>query len=246
MPFRYYINRKSVRTTGAPLTHTPNTLPMRQILTLLFALLMPAALHAQNVHFKVGGGLATHYGSDSRCVGAFKIGVGYELELSQRWSFTPGLEFYGKGRKTPDETAQVYDLDGQPLYNDDGSPRTGVISRSATQNYLELPLLFSYFLRVGEARYAVFSAGPYLAYGLNGKQKIKGDTERPRGERYYYEEKTFDDPSTHRFDCGAQVYAGYQTASGFSVGIEADFGVLKFNTAGQRNLSALISLGYKL
>lgn len=219
---------------------------MKHFFLTLLLILLPAGLTAQNLHFKVGGGLATHYGSDSHSVGAFKIGIGYEWEMGQHWSFTPGLELYGKGWKQPNETAQVYDTEGTPLYNDDGSPKTGVISRSATQNYIDLPLLFTYFLRTGEARYIVLSAGPYVGYGIGGKQKIKGDTERPKGERYYYERKTFDQSGTHRLDAGIQVFAGYQLPTGFCVGLEADFGLLKFNTQGKRNLSALISLGYKL
>lgn len=39
---------------------------------------------------------------------------------------------------------------------------------------------------------------------------------------------------------------GYQFPMGMTLGIEADFGLAKFNTAGRRNISGLISIGYKL
>ena len=122
----------------------------------------------------------------------------------------------------------------------------GIMNRSATQNYLQLPLLFSYYLRTGESRYVVFSAGPYVAYGITGKQKTKGDTARPGAERFYYEKKPFTDPGTPRFDAGIQAMVGYQFPMGMPLGIEADFGLAKFNTAGRRNISGLISIGYKL
>lgn len=202
---------------------------------------------AQNLHFKIGGGLSSHYGRSSQVVGAFKIGLGYEIELSQHWAFTPSLEVYGKGWKDPNEEVFVFDDETHDqLFNEDGTPMKGIMSRSATQNYIEVPLLFSYFIRTGEARYVVLTAGPYVAYGVSGKQKTKGDTQQSGGERYFYERKTFNEPGTHRFDYGVQTFVGYQFPTSFTIGLEADWGVGKFSSTGKRNVSALISLGYKL
>lgn len=87
----------------------------------------------------------------------------------------------------------MFDPDHNQLYNPDtGQPLTGIINRSATQNYLEVPLLISYYLRTAPSSYIIVSAGPYLAYGLSGKQKTKGDTQQSGSQRYYYEQK----PST--------------------------------------------------
>ena len=200
----------------------------------------------RNRIIKFGGGLASHYGT-SEAVGAFKVGVGYEIEFDQHWTFTPGLAIYGKGWKDPNQSVYVFDEKGNQLFDEEtGEPIMGIMNRSATQNYLQLPLLFSYYLRTGESRYVVFSAGPYVAYGITGKQKTKGDTERPGAERFYYEKKTFNEPGTHRFDAGIQAMVGYQFPMGMTLGIEADFGLAKFNTAGRRNISGLISIGYKL
>lgn len=219
---------------------------MRRLhLFLLFLTLCAPIARAQSFHFKFGGGLSSHYGS-AQAVGAFKLGVGYEWELDQHWAITPMLEFYGKGWKNPNETVFKLDEYGEQLKDDDGNPLTGIMSRSATQDYMEIPILVTYYWRTGEARYVVLSAGPYVAYGVGGKQKTKGDTEKPGAERYYYEKKTFSEPNTHRFDCGVQAMVGYQFASGITVGIEADFGLAKFNVAGDRNVSGLITIGYKL
>lgn len=218
-----------------------------RIITLVLGLLMAAGcVTAQNVQFKFGGGLSSHFGS-AEAVGAFKVGVGYEIEFDQHWTFTPGLAIYGKGWKDPNQAVYVFDEKGNQLFDEEtGAPLMGVMNRSATQNYLQLPLLFSYYLRTGESRYVVFSAGPYVAYGITGKQKTKGDTERPGSERFYYEKKTFKEPGTHRFDAGIQAMVGYQFPMGMTLGIEADFGLAKFNTAGRRNVSGLVSIGYKL
>lgn len=213
-------------------------------LFLLAAILCCGVASAQNVQFKIGGGLASHY-RDAEVVGAFKVGVGYEIEIDQRWSFIPTLEFYGKGWKDPDENVFVFDDKGEQLFDKEtGEPLVGIRSRSASQNYIQFPMLFSYYLRTGEARYVVFSAGPYFACGISGKQKTKGDTESEGSKKLYYESKTFKEPGTHRFDMGIQTRVAYQFASGMSIGLEADFGLAKFNSAGDRNISGLISLGY--
>lgn len=218
----------------------------RAIFLLLSFLFVALAAVAQGVHISFGGGLASHYGQ-AQAVGAFRIGVGYEVEFDQHWTFTPGIEVYGKGWKDPNESVFVFDDQGNQMFDEEtGDPLVGIRSRSATQNYLQIPLLFSYYLRTGEARYVVFSAGPYVAYGIAGKQKTKGDTERPGAEKFYYEKKTFKEPGTHRFDVGLRGKVGYQFASGFMLGLEADFGLAKFNKAGDRNISGLISIGYKL
>jgi len=216
--------------------------------SLLFflALTRVQPLRAQGVCFKFGGGLASHYGK-AKAVGAFKAGVGYEIELNQHWSFLPTFEVYGKGWKDPNQEVFVLDDSGKPLVNPEtGEPVKGIMSRSASQNYIQLPLLVSYYLRTGEARYLVFSAGPYVAYGIAGKQKTKGDTTRPGSEKMYYEKKTFKEPGTHRFDAGIQTSLGYQFSSGVLIGLEADFGLAKFNRSGDRNISGLVTLGYRL
>lgn len=200
---------------------------------------------AQTVQFKVGGGLASHYGS-SESVGAYKIGVGYEYEFDQRWTFSPSLIFYGKGWKNPDKLVPIVDLQDQPVYNADGSQKQGVMSVSSTAYYVELPLVFNYYLRTGAARYLVFSAGPYVAYGVGGNVKIKGDTQLSGSERFFYQERTFGVTGTHRWDAGLQAGVGYQLGGGLIVGLAGDFGLLKFSDDGAKNISGLLTLTYKL
>lgn len=115
---------------------------MRKILFLL--LFIPVATYAQNLHLKFGGGFSSHYGR-AQVVGAFKLGLGYEIEFNQHWSFTPSLEVYGKGWKDPNETVFVFDREGNQMFDEEtGKPLLGIKNRTATQNYIEVPLLFSY------------------------------------------------------------------------------------------------------
>lgn len=212
-------------------------------LLLLLFVLGAAPVAAQHLQLKVGGGLASHYG-DSRPVGSYKIGVGYEYEFDQYWSVSPALFFYGKGWKDPDQTVFVFDDKGNQVFDDEGNPRTSTKNCTSSAQYFTLPVLFNYYLRTGESRYVVFSAGPYVAYGLRGKMRTKGDAEKPGSEKLFYSNDTFDEPGTHRFDAGLEVAVGYQFPTGITVGLETDFGLTHFNKTGARNVSALISFTY--
>lgn len=214
----------------------------RLLLSLLF--LLSLAAPAQTWQLEVGGGLATQYGS-ARSVGAYKIGVGYEYELDLHWTVTPSLAFYGKGFKSPDRMVPVLDDNGEPVYDEEGNPAQSRMSRSTSAEYVELPVLFRYYWRVGESRYVVLGAGPYIAVGVHGKVKTKGDAEQAGSEKLYYNSKTFSADGVRRFDAGVQAFAGYQFATGLILGVEADFGLVRFSTDGGRNLSGLVSLAYR-
>lgn len=202
---------------------------------------VPAA--AQNWLFKVGGGLASQYGS-ARPVGAYKIGVAYEHEFDQHWTFSPGIAFVGKGWKDPDTMVPALDDNGDRIVDEDGNEAFSRMNRSTSACYIEVPLLFSYYFRLGESRYWVVSAGPYAALGVAGKVKTKGDGTRTGSEKLYYDGKTFDEDGARRFDAGIQTYTGYRFASGLSVGVEADFSLTRFKSGGGRNVAGLIALGY--
>lgn len=217
---------------------------MKRILLSLL-LMLPLSVGAQSWLFHIGGGLATQT-SNNRPVGAFKLGVSYEHEFNGMWSIAPGLQFYAKGRKDKDRTIPIYGDDGQQLVDDNGNLVYGLMGRSTAANYLQIPVMLNYYLRTGTRQYVVLSAGPYVACGILGKVKTKGDAQREGAEKLYYDGKTFDEPGTHRFAAGLQAMVGYHLASGLIVGVEADFGLTHFDTSGRRNLSGLITLSYRL
>ncbi len=211
----------------------------------MFLLLMtlPGTLMGQHLKVKLGGGFASQYG-EARIVGAYKIGLGYEYELDQRWTITPALLFYGKGWKNPDTLVPVTDDNGLPVLDENGEQAYSLMNRSTSANYIEIPILFNYYHRLGASRYLVFGAGPYAAYGITGKVKTKGDGGRYGSEKLFYEGNTFGEDGARRFDAGIQAFAGYQFPSGLTLGIEGDFGLLKFRNGGKGNISALVSLSY--
>ena len=215
---------------------------MKKIL-LIFILSIGITAQAQHLQLKVGGGLAK-LDKHSSVVPAWRLGVGYELEFDQHWTFSPAVIFAIKGWENPDEIVDKKDNDGNPVLDPDtGTPLTGVKNVSTITYHVEVPLLFNYYLRTKERQYVVFSAGPYAAYGVSGKTKVKGDTDRLGAERYYYDFDPFSDGDGKRFEVGAQVGVGYQFSNGVTAGVDFSYAFTKVD--GQRKpVSALLSFSY--
>ncbi|MBR4129167.1 MAG: PorT family protein [Bacteroidaceae bacterium] len=215
---------------------------MKKIL-LIFILSIGITAQAQHLQLKVGGGLAK-LDKHSSVVPAWRLGVGYELEFDQHWTFSPAVIFAIKGWENPDEIVDKKDNDGNPVLDPEtGTPLTGVKNVSTITYHVEVPLLFNYYLRTKERQYVVFSAGPYAAYGVSGKTKVKGDTDRLGAERYYYDFDPFSDGDGKRFEVGAQVGVGYQFSNGVTAGVDFSYAFTKVD--GQRKpVSALLSFSY--
>lgn len=202
-----------------------------------------AGAAAQNLTLKVGGGLASRL-QDSRPVGAFKIGLGYEHEFNQQWTLEPSLVFYGKGWKLPDEQVVIRNDEGEPMTDETGATLVGVRSTSVAANYVELPVVIHYYIRTKTAQYVNLYTGPYVACGISGKTKTKGDADREGSEKMYYDRQTFSESGARRFDVGWQVGAGYQFNRHFTLGLEADFSLTRFRSGAPRNVAGLIALTY--
>ncbi len=215
---------------------------MKRIIFILL-LCIPTFAQAQNLQLKVGGGLAK-LDKHSSAVPAWRLGAGYEWEFDQNWTFSPALIFAIRGWENPDETVYNKDHDGNIILDPvTGIPVTGVKNTETITYHVELPLLFNYYLRTKERQYVVFSAGPYLAYGVSGKTKVKGDTDRQGAERYYYDYDPFKDGDGKRFEAGVQLGAGYQFANGVTAGLDLNYAFTKVAGEG-RVVSALLSFSY--
>ena len=215
---------------------------MKKIL-FIFILSIGITAQAQNLQLKVGGGLAK-LDKHSSAVPAWRLGAGYEWEFDQNWTFSPALIFAIRGWENPDETVYNKDHDGNIILDPvTGIPVTGVKNTETITYHVELPLLFNYYLRTKERQYVVFSAGPYLAYGVSGKTKVKGDTDRQGAERYYYDYDPFKDGDGKRFEAGVQVGAGYQFANGVTAELDLNYAFTKVAGEG-RVVSALLSFSY--
>ena len=215
---------------------------MRRIVFLIL-LCLAVSSHAQHLQLKVGGGLSK-LDRRSRAVPAWRLGVGYEFEFDQHWTFSPAVIFAIKGWENPDEIVYKKDNEGNIMKDPETDDYlTGVKNTETVTYHVEVPLLFNYYLRTKERQYVVFSAGPYAAYGISGKTKVKGDTDRLGAERYYYDFNPYSDGNAKRFEAGVQVGTGYQFSNGVTAGVDFSYAFTKVD--GQRKpISALLSFNY--
>lgn len=219
-------------------------------LSILFILLISTA-NAQVL--KGGANLAnisiTNDGDvdENRSLVSFHIGLSGDIKLTSLLYLQPGIFFTGKGSKT-----------------ESGDPNGNTWFR-ATSNpyYVELPVNLVFKTPGKELRFFA-GAGPYLAAGLAGKNKVEG---KFLGAAFNSEnsiEWSNDDPSTlnyeegagygimKRFDYGANILAGIEFSNSV-LSVNYGHGLAKLqsggnNSADDKNKHRVISLtlGIKL
>ncbi|SEW12157.1 Outer membrane protein beta-barrel domain-containing protein [Chitinophaga sp. YR573] len=152
-----------------------------------------------------------------------RAGVTADLQLADEFYIGTGLLYAGKGGKNKDNS-----------------------DVKTTLSYLQIPINFLFKPEVGSGKLNL-GAGPYVAYGIGGKNKATvGNVSA--------EYKAFDDESgdlkLKRFDAGVGVVAGYEFNAGLYLGLNADLGLVNAyeKTDGNRsfkNTSFGVSVGYK-
>ncbi|WP_455668165.1 porin family protein [Phocaeicola sp.] len=189
----------------------------------VFALvaLVASAQNPINWSVKAGVGISNITGSDidgTEAKFGYKLGVGLECPFDPIWSLQTGLNFVSKGAGIDGADAKINAL------------------------YLEVPIMAAARFAVSDAANVVVSAGPYLGYGVGGKQKVEA---REGGTKVTIEEDTFGDDAFRRFDFGL----GIGVAAEFDrivVGLDGQFGLNKLHKdISAKNLSAFLTVGYK-
>jgi hypothetical protein len=152
-----------------------------------------------------------------------RAGVTLDLPLAQEFYIGTGLLYAGKGGKNKDNS-----------------------DFKTTLSYLQIPINFLFKPEVGAGKLNL-GAGPYVAYGIGGKNK--GTIGNVTAEY-----KAFDDESgdlkLKRFDAGVGVVAGYELNNGLNFGLNADLGLVNAyektdNDRSFKNTSFGVYVGYK-
>jgi len=154
---------------------------------------------------------------DNKSLTSFQAGLIGDLYIAPFFSIQPGLIFTGKGSKT-----------------ESGSTSDQTYYRSTTNPYyLEVPVNFIFKTPTGPVKFFA-GAGPYLAIGIAGKNKVDG---KFLGTSFHSEDKiewSDDDPTTLDYEEGA----GYGIMKRFDYGLNG--------TAGIETKSLVISANYGL
>ena len=168
----------------------------------------------QNLNGKLSGGDKL----ENDMLLGFHGGVNVQVPIAPEFYFQPGLMFAVKGAKN---TTTIL-----------GSEITDEIKL----NYLEVPLNLVYKGALGNG-FFMLGFGPYLAYGISGKQVVQGNSlSYERGVDY------------NAFDAGANIFAGYETAGGLFLQLDTQFGMLDIDpdeNSTAKNTGFGLSLGYR-
>lgn len=131
---------------------------MKKLLAVVALALMTLTMSAQDdlkVTVKAGVGLSSLVGSDAdtKTTVAYKVGVSYDLGLSENFLIIPGVEFSTKGFKSDAVDGRI------------------------SMSYLQVPIFAAYKFSVESDVKLAIKAGPYVSYGLFGSdiQFVSGE-----------------------------------------------------------------------
>lgn len=166
-----------------------------------------------------------------------KVGVGLDVPLTGLVSFQTGLAWVSKGASLD------ADLTGADLGM--GS-EIGVFDAHVNQNYFEMPLLAAFHVGTASNFDMVFTVGPYLAYGVNGKASVDVDdlsvSVNSFGDSEVLRQKI---EGLNRFDAGLQAGVALDFAK-WTVGLDGEFGFCKIASGkSPKNLAFFFTAGYK-
>ena len=165
----------------------------------------------------------------------FHAGVNVQIPLVPEFYFQPGLLFSTKGAKNT----------------------TGPLTTTYSLSYIELPLNLVYKGLLGNG-YVMLGFGPYVGYGIMGKEKYEGGTVSFESDVEYKNQvetgDPLDTPYYKALDAGGNIFAGYEMAGGLFFQLNTQLGMLNIKPEDKRflgnnsivkNTGFGLSLGYR-
>jgi len=151
----------------------------------------------------------------------FHAGFNANIPVAPQFYFQPGLLFSVKGSKN--------DMGLIPV------KASGDFSTVTKLSYIEMPLNLLFRAQLGEG-YILLGFGPYVAYGIGGKETTEyGSTTFEKTVEFKNEIVLSDNLLTtafyKRFDAGANIHFGYETSMGIFLQLNAQLGLLDIRPA---------------
>lgn len=206
---------------------------MKTIIIACALLLATTMSFAQGLHFGIKGGANFSIMNYDPHSNAFQPGfnAGAILDIGLHdWSIQPGIFYTTKGEEINDLNILI-----------NGNP-AGSTTQHTKLNYIQVPVNFLYHIHAAPAISFYVGAGPYLAYGINGKIQDGqvSDDVNFHSKQEDYSLITFKNP-----DIGAGFLAGVLFAKKFSVDAGYDYGLTHISKEGPiANRVIKISVGY--
>lgn len=156
---------------------------------------------------------------DTKALPGFQLGVGMDYGFSENWSLQSGLMISSKGYKV----------------------KEGEYKETTRPIYLDISILAAYKFNISDNTKFVINAGPYLAFGLGGKNKVDGVDES---------EKVFGDNGWNRFDLGIQYGIGLELSDRYLINLTGQNGfICPWDTEDgedkPKNMTFSIGVGYR-
>ncbi len=184
----------------------------KKMTVLCLAMLIGIAVNAQNSHVILRGGVnlanvsTTDKGGidDAKMLTSFQVGVIGDLNITSFLALQPGIIFTGKGTKSQSGN------EGDANY----------FRATSNPYYVEVPVNLVFKTPTGPGKFFI-GAGPYIAMGIAGKNKVDG---RIAGVDFHSEENikwSNDDPTTLNQEEGS----GFGIMKRFDYGLNGTIGV---------------------
>lgn len=154
--------------------------------------------------------------NDANTLTSFQVGLVGDVHLGSVLYFQPGLLYTGKGSKV-----QYGNTSGN-YYKETFNP-----------HYIEMPLNFVVKVPLGVTRFFV-GAGPYLAVGVSGKDKVEGS----------YAGLGFSNEDNIQFSNDDPTTTNYEEGAGMGIIKRFDYGLN--GTVGIEGKSLALGVGYGL
>ena len=165
----------------------------------------------------------------------FHGGINVQIPIAPEFYFQPGIMYSTKGAKNT----------------------SGSIISTTQLNYIEVPLNMLYKASLGKG-FFMLGFGPYVGYGISGNVKtVSGSITLNRDVKFKSVVETGDNlltPYYKAFDAGANIFVGYEMASGLFLQLDTAFGMLNINPeykilsadkSSTKNTGFGLSIGYR-
>jgi len=181
----------------------------------------------------LNGKLSTGDNLENDMLLGFHAGVNVQIPLAPEFYFQPGLMFAVKGAKST------------PFEGNDFTSKTKI-------NYIEMPLNMVYKAALGNG-FFMLGFGPYVAYGIGGKVITEAGSVTVENDiEFKSEAGILESPVYKPFDAGANIFVGFEMASGLFLLLDTQFGMLDINPdrgtndkSTSKNTGFGASLGYR-
>lgn len=164
----------------------------------------------------------------------FHGGVNVQIPIAPEFYFQPGVMYAIKGAKSTPFDGNYY-------------------TKTTKINYIEVPLNLVYKGALGNG-FVMLGFGPYVAYGIGGKVETEvGSVTVEKDIEFKNEAGVAEYPVYKAFDAGANIFVGFEMASGIFLQLDTQFGMLNINPdrgtaddkSASKNTGFGLSLGYR-